>query len=237
MKDDFLASFPDGGDFALIRARYPLTKLGMGARRICFSIGESGYCVKFLRTQADRPDRLLGWRAKRMLKKYRFDLKRNINCLEADAMRRYRDLAGARVASALPEIVKIVRDEERGYGIMMDELRNADESGVKSVIKEMMERPQDVDFQKRAFAAMDELIDDLIAVSAPFYEVDNFVVQYATDGSWRLRIIDFEPVGKKLFSPERYWPWYRRLFIRRKRRQVFTRYLERLAGMRAKNMV
>ena len=226
-----MKAFPDLADFAAVKAKYPLKKIGVGARRICFSIGETGYCVKFLRTLEDDPMRPLGWRAKRMLKHDRFNRKRNINCLEAEAMEKYRVLAGPRVAAALPEVVEIVFDEERGWGVLMSELRNADGSGMRSSVFEAFDRRQDAVFVHGTFAAMRALIADLIAVSAPFYEGDNFVTQFAADGSWCLRIIDFEPLGKKFFAPERYLPFYRRWLIRRQSEKVFEKYLLRLAAM------
>ena len=227
-----MKAFPDLPDFAAVKAKYPLVKIGVGARRICYSIGDTGYCVKFLRTQEDRPTRPLGWKARRILKKYRFDKNHNINCLEAEAMEKYRTLAGPRIAAALPEVVEIVFDEERGYGVLMSELKNANGSGVKSAVLEMINRPEDVAFHRATFDAMRVLMNDFIAIAAPFYEADNFVTQFAADGSWQLRIIDFEPQGKKLLSPERYLKFYRRWFVRRQCEKVFARQAKRLARLR-----
>lgn len=212
--------------FSRFRGDHPLEKLGVGARRVCYRIVGTGCCVKFLRTEEDDPSRPLGWKMRRMLKD-RFNRRRNLNCLEAEAMNRYRELAGPRIAAALPERVEIVLDEKLGYGVLMSELRNADGSGVKSSIIEMLERG-DHDFARETFRAMREHLEDLIAVSAPFYESDNFVTQFLADGSWRLRIIDFEPVGKKLLSPERWFAPYRRWFVRRQSRKVYAKYARRI---------
>lgn len=220
--------FPDCRDFAEVRARYPLKKLGVGARRVCYRIGDTGYCVKFLRTLADDPCRKLGWKLRRMLKKDRFDPRRNLNCLEAEAMNRYRVLAGPRIAAALPEVVETVFDDEFGYGVVMSELKNADGSGVESVIIDMMSRKDSV-YNRECFRRMRELVNDLIEVSAPFYEADNFVVQYRADGSFALRIIDFEPVGKKLLAPENLFAWYRRWFCHRQAVKSLGRWEARLS--------
>lgn len=211
-----LRAFPDCATFAEVKVRYPLVKLGEGARRVCYRIGETGYCVKFMRDPATTEStQKFGWRFRYALKHYRFDRRHNINCLEAEAMEKYRVKAGPLLAAALPEEVEIVYDEKMGYGILMSMLRNADGTPVISVDYEI-ERRQNISFTRSCKAQMRSILDELIACAAPFFEPNNFEAQVVADGSVRVRIIDFEPCDKKFLPVAEYVGWLRRRNLRRK---------------------
>lgn len=199
--------------------------LGEGARRICYRIGATGYCVKFMRDPATtRSSQKIGWRFRRALKHDRFNLRRNINCLEAEAMNRYRRIAGPAVAAALPEVVEIVFDEKLGYGVLMTYLTNADGTPVVSADYEM-ERRNDLLFTTSCYDQIKVLLKELISCSAPFFEPDNFEAQVQADGSVRIRMIDFEPRDKKFIPIAEYLPLWRRLNLQRKART----YLRKIA--------
>lgn len=204
-----------------------LVEIGRGARRVCYRIGETGFCVKFLRDPKDADsDRKLGWRFRVMLKTARFDRRRNVNCLEAEAMMRYRREAGPHVSAAFPEVVEVVFDEQRGYGVLMSLLANADGSKIIRVEYEMKKRRDPV-FSAACCRQLKELFNELIAISAPFFEPANVQIQFLSDGSTRLRLIDFEPVDKKLIPIAEVVPFVRRKNLQRKT----ARYLR---GLREK---
>lgn len=195
---------------------HPLTKIGQGARRVCYRIGETGFCVKFMRDPSDtRSGRKIGWRFARMLKNGRFDRRLNINCLEAEAMEKYRHAAGPAVAAALPEVVEVVFDERRGYGVLMSYLTNADGSSIDRATSEMARRT-DRSFRVSCYYQISTLLGELIACSAPFFEPDNFDAQIQADGSVRVRMIDFEPVDKKFLPIAEWVPLVRRQNLLRK---------------------
>ena len=195
---------------------HELVEIGRGARRVCYRIGDTGFCVKFLREpSADQSDRKNGWRFRRMLKIGRFDRRLNVNSLEAEAMNRYRREAGPLVAAALPETVEVVFDERRGYGVLMSCLRNADGSPIISAEYEMAKR-RDPRFTADCCRRIAALVEELIASSAPFFEPSNVQVQFLSDGTFRLRLIDFEPVDKKLVPLGEWLPFARRINLRRK---------------------
>lgn len=223
-----VARVADGasGPHAHLLREHRLVKLGVGARRVCYRIGDTGYCVKFLRTLEDDPSRHLGWRLRRMLKHDRFDRRRNLNCLEANAMEEYRRLAGPAVAAALPETVEIVFDEKRGYGVLMSLLTNDDGTPVISADYEMAKRRDPV-FVRSCLEQIKAILDELIACSAPFFEPDNFEAQVAGDGSVRIRMIDFEPCDKKFLPVAELLPTVRRMNLRRKAKEYLQRTAEK----------
>ena len=193
-----------------------LVEIGQGARRVCYRIGDTGFCVKFLRDPNDRSSgRRLGFRFRRMLVKGRFDRETNLNCLEAEAMVRCRLSAGADVAEAFPEVIEIVFDEKRGYGILMNLITNADGSRMIRAVYEMKQR-NDPAFSARVYAQLESLLNALIDVSAPFFEPANVQAQILADGSVKLRLIDFEPVDKKLIPVSEWIPFVRRNDLRRR---------------------
>lgn len=196
----------------------PLIEIGQGARRICYRLGETGFCVKFLRDPSDtRSERKLGWRFRQMLKNGRFDRRLNVNCLEAEAMEKYRHEAGPLVAAAFPEVVEVVFDERRGYGVLMSLVTNADGSLVVRTEYEMKKRG-DTAFAARCCQQLEALLKELADASAPFFEPRNVQIQFLADGSTRLRLIDFEPVDKKLIPLTEVFPFMRRQNLQRKAR-------------------
>ena len=200
---------------------HPLIEIGQGARRICYRIGNTGYCVKFLRIPGttDLADkrfyRRLGYRFRIMLLRGRFDRTQNLNCQEAEAMVQCRLLAGAEVADAFPETIEIVFDEKRGYGILMNLLTNADGSPIIRADNAMAKR-KDPAFNAAVYPKLKSLLYALINASAPFYEPANIQVQIQADGSPRLRLIDFEPVDKKLIHISEKLPFIRRADLARR---------------------
>ena len=209
---------------------HELVEIGRGARRVCYRIGDTGFCVKFLRDPSDgQSGRKVGWRFRQMLKNGRFNRRLNVNSLEADAMNRYRREAGPLVAAAFPETVEVVFDERRGYGVLMSCLANADGSRVIRAEYEMAKRRDPV-FAAACCRRLAALFEELIAAAAPFFEPANVQVQFLSDGTFRLRLIDFEPVDKKLVPLAEWLPLARRMNLRRKA----DRYL---AGLRRQHGV
>ncbi len=211
---------------------HPLIEIGQGARRICYRIGNTNYCVKFLRdpSATDLADkrfyRRLGRRFRIMLLRGRFDRTQNLNCQEAEAMVQCRLTAGAEVAAAFPETIEIVFDEKRGYGILMNLLTNADGSPIIRADNAMWER-KDPAFNAAVYPKLKSLLYALIDASAPFFEPANVQVQIQADGSPRLRLIDFEPVDKKFIHISEKLPFVRRADLARRTEKFLKGLRER----------
>ena len=196
-----------------------LIEIGQGARRVCYRIGETGYCVKFLRDPNDkRFGRRLGLHFRQMLLKSRFDRNMNLNCLEAEAMVRCRLDACAEVARAFPEVIEIVFDEVRGYGILMTLLENADGSRMIRADNEMARR-NDRKFAAECYPRLKAFLENLIEISAPFFEPANIQLQYQADGSFQLRLIDFEPLDKKFIPAANWFSFIRRADLARRTKE------------------
>lgn len=207
-----------------------LVEIGQGARRVCYRIGDTGFCVKFLRDPNDMTwGRRLGLRFRLMLLKGRFDRELNLNCQEAEAMVRCRLCAGADVAAAFPEVIEIVFDEKRGYGILMNLITNADGSRMIRADNEMARR-KDPAFAAMCYPKLESLLNALIEISAPFFEPANVQAQILADGSVKMRLIDFEPVDKKLIPVAELFPFVRRNDLRRRTdeflKEVREKYLK-----------
>ena len=150
--------------------------------------------------------------------KGRFDQNLNLNCLEAQAMVRCRLEAGAEVAEAFPEVIEIVFDEKRGYGILMTLVTNADGSNLMSADDLMLKR-KDRKFAALCYPQLKKLLEALVDIAAPFFEPCNIQAQILADGTPRMRLIDFEPVDKKLFPVAEWVPFIRQADLARRSKE------------------
>ena len=81
-----------------------------------------------------------------------------------------------------------------------------------------MKRRGDTACAARCCRQLEALLNELADASAPFFEPRNVQIQFLANGSTRLRLIDFEPVDKKLIPLTEVVPFMRRRNLQRKAR-------------------
>ena len=220
-----MKAFPDLPDFAAVKAKYPLKRVGVGgARRACWKIGDTGFCVKFYKDEAMLEADGIKEKIRREVRRKRFDKERNISVLEVRVYEHYLRTMPKAVVESLPEAAELVCDPELGYGILETCYVNPD--GTAVIPYEFEFRRQTPEMRELIYDQAKELLEVLIDKAAYFYEPGNFHVLLRPDGGFELKIVDFEPTSKMLFT----LPWlpvWRRAILRRKARNY-------LASMRRK---
>ena len=216
-----MKAFPEFTDFAAVKAKYPLERVGSGgARRACWKIGDTGFCVKFYKDDAMLESDGIKDSIRREVRKKRFDLKRNNSAQEVRVYERYMRTMPPEVTSKLPEVVELVFDDSLGYGILETYYTNPD--GTAIIPYEFEIRRQTPENREIIYAQAKELLEILIANSAFFYEPGNFHNRILSDGTIETKIIDFEPTSKLFIKIERIWPWWRRQLLRQKMNTYLT---------------
>ena len=79
-----------------------------------------------------------------------------------------------------------------------------------------------MDEKNLIYCAARDLLMELIAHAAPFYEPGNFHVQELPGGRLVLKIVDFEPDPKVVLPLELLLPFFRRMKLRRKARRFLA---------------
>lgn len=203
----------------------PRQEVGHGTRRVCYKLGDSGYCAKFY-IPGDAYDRL-GVRpsARRDIEAHRFDPERNSCCMEVDYYRKYWRHLPTDISSKLLPEVEQVYDDRLGYGILETYFTNPDGTAIIPYQFELL-RQNDPENRREIYRQARDLLLALIREAAFFYEPGNFHTLLLPDGRIETKIVDFEPLSKMFIPLERWWPWFRRQKLRRKSRRY-------LASMRA----
>jgi hypothetical protein len=117
----------------------------------------------------------------------------------------------------------MVFSRKRGWGVIESLIENADGSAIRPVAVEMRET-EDRALRERLYQAMAKLFDQLAEHSVCFYDPPNTMVQWTGPNEFRLRIVDFEPMGRALIPGLSLIPIYVRYKVRRR----CTRYLKRM---------
>lgn len=221
-----MKAFPELKDFSEVRAKYPFERVGWGGvRRVCYKIGETGFCVKFYKTK-DIFETQRSPRAKimRECEAKRFDLKRNNSAQEVRVYERYMRTMPKSVTSKLPEVVELVFDPEWGYGILETYYTNPD--GTAIIPYEFEIARQTPENREIIYAQAKELLDVLAANRAFFFEPGNFHNLIHADGTIETKIVDFEPTSKLLIKLDRVWPWWRGWILRSKAKKYLKHIRE-----------
>lgn len=199
-----------------------LERIGDGSRRCCFRISGQPFCVKFYRTPAEYTKK-----TRRSVRTSiffsRFCLWFNVNYHEACYHARLRKRLPPDLFAAFPEQMRMVFSRKRGWGVIESLIENADGSAIRPVAVEMREA-EDRALCERLYRAMAKLFDQLAEHSVCFYDPPNTMVQWTGPDEFRLRIVDFEPMGRALIPGLSLIP----IYVRHKVRRRCTRYLKRM---------
>lgn len=196
--------------------------IGHGSRRKCFRVPGHPFCVKFYRLPSEYTYKTrLGVRAE--IKLLRFSKKWNTSCQEWAYHKQLQKKLPADLFAVFPEVVERIYLPDRGWGLSENLLVNPDGTPMERVIAEM-EKTKDLDLRLKLFDSLAALCDSLVDYAVRFYDPPNVMVQWQKDGSYRLRIIDFEPMGHTFIPIVTSMP----SFIRAKVRRRTNRYLRRL---------
>lgn len=216
------ASVPAAIERALRADRLPC--LGKGSRRACYSLASTGLCVKFYHS----PDALPERRKKAAVEKVRREIlscahsrKRNTSCQEYDYLQREIKQKPEAVVSAFPEVVDLVYLPTRGWGLVETMIVNGDGSPTVHFPVYLWHCRENTALHRETVRRLTAFVGLLAEHAVTFYDLQNILIQVASDGSMRFRIADFEPCNRQVFSFFMKHP----LFIRRKIRRRFLRLL------------
>ena len=208
---------------------HPLVRVGWGGtRRVCYRIGDTGFCVKFY-----KPDELCVKEVERKkkcavvlreIRARRFDIRRNSSSREVEVYERFWMRQSAAIREKLPPVVERVYDENLGWGILETYYTNPDGTAIIPYEFEIA-RQESMANRIEIYRQAKELLGILIARSATFYEPGNFHTLIRPDGGIETKIIDFEPESKMAIPLEAAWPWYRRMKLRRKAKR-YLRHIQ-----------
>lgn len=210
-------------------AENELVEIGRGTRRVCYRVGDTGYCAKFYYPQEECTEAMKMQKSiQRDIRWRRFNKRRNVSCEEVYVYNAFRHKMPERIRSRLPETCERVYHPKWGWGVIETYCTNPDGSAIIPYEDEIKRQPPEV--REVIYAKARELLDELIAAGALFYEPGNLHVQFGSDGSVGLRIVDFEPSSKTSIPLERIWPWFRRRKLARKAER-YLRHIREAYGV------
>jgi len=215
---------------AHLLAEHPLERVGWGGtRRICYKIGETGFCVKFYKPKSlygpdrTRPD------IQREILVRRFDIRHNSSSAEVAAYERQWYRQPEEIRAKLPPVVERVFDPELGWGILETYYTNPDGTAIIPYEFEI-KRQTSGERRREIYRQAKELLERLSVCSVPFYEPGNLHTLIRPDGGIETKIVDFEPESKMAVPLEAIWPWFRRLKLRRKAKR-YLRHIRETYGI------
>ena len=215
-------------------AEHPLVRVGWGGtRRVCYRIGDTGFCVKFYKTdelcvkEVERKKKCAG--ILHEIRTRRFDIRRNSSSREVEVYEKFWMRQSSAIREKLPPVVERVFDEKLGWGILETCYTNPDGTAIipyefEIARQESMEKRREIYDQAKAF------LEELAKVAAPFYEPGNFHTLIRPDGGIETKLIDFEPISKMAIPLVKFCPWLRRLTIRRKA-QKYLKHIRETYGI------
>lgn len=196
--------------------------IGEGSRRKCFRVPDLPFCVKFYRLPSEYT-----WKTrpgvKAELALFRHSSLWNTSCQEWAYHKRLRKRLPPEIFQAFPEVVERVYLPDRGWGLVENLITNADGSPIRRVIDEIKAAPTK-EQGLALYDALSALCHALVEHAVKFYDPPNIMTQWVPDGSFRLRIVDFEPMGRTFLPFLTTLP----VWIRSKTRRRSERYLHRL---------
>lgn len=217
---------------ALFRAG-SLKRLGMGARRACYAIPDTGLCVKCYRSDEEialgkhvgyEPFKPLKGAVVREIRRNRFSETGNTSCQEWCYYQRLKPRLPPELMAVFPKTLERVLVPSRGWCLVEERVTNADGSSVRAFHQVWATAP--AADRPLLLKRLETLTEGLIRHAVRFYDPHNILVQTDADGSLRLRITDFEPASRTLVALDSLAPALVRLKLRRR----FARY-RRLFGM------
>ena len=216
-----------------------LERIGMGSRRACYRLPDGKRCLKCYRSDAEieegkypglLPVSPLADGAVREIGRSRFDERRNTCCQEYRYWLELRTRLPSDLMAAFPSTMEQVCLPSRGWALIEELVVNADGSMPRKFAEEW--RSADSQQRRSLFAALNALKDKISRNAVRFYDPQTIIVQKCADGSFRLRIMDFEPISRLLIPVDEI-PLIRCFKVRRR----FARYfLQNGVQMQPDNM-
>ena len=201
-----------------------------GSRRVCYKLGDSGFCVKFYKpeelceVEQRRKKKCAG--IQREIRARRFDVRRNSSSLEVAVYENFWMKQSLAIRSRLPPVVERVFDKKLGWGILETYYTNPDGAAIIPYEFEI-ERQTSPERRREIYNQAKEFLEELAKVAAPFYEPGNFHTLIRPDGGIETKLIDFEPISKMAIPLVTFCPWLRRLTLRRKARKYLKHIREK----------
>jgi hypothetical protein len=199
-----------------------LERIGMGSRRACYRLPDGKHCLKCYRSDAEvaegkhpglTPPKPLAVGAVREIQRCRFDERRNTCCQEYRYWLKLGDRLPPDLMQAFPASIEMVRLPSRGWALMEELVENADGTPPRKFAEEW--RASGPDRRRQLFSAFNALAKDLERHAVRFYDPQNILVQNLKNGSFSLRITDFEPASR-LLVPIDVLPFVSGLKVRRR---------------------
>ena len=221
---------PAAEELAAFFASGGMERLGIGSRRACYRIPGTGLCVKCYRSESEisegkHPDRSdfkpLAPSVTREIRRHRFSEAGNTSCQEWRYHEKLKKRLPPDLIAVFPETLERVMVPGRGWCLVEEDVRNADGTPARK-FHEAYAAVRDEDVRSAMMAAMNGLRDSLARHAVSFYDPQNILVQWQAGGSFRLRIVDFEPASRALVPLDKMIPGLVGLKVRRR----FARYFK-----------
>jgi hypothetical protein len=205
--------------------------IGKGRRRRCYRMPGTDLCVKFYHDPSGLPPRtrlsirlniLLGHLCRAV----------NVNYREWQYHQRLLRRLPEQLASVFPEHTEPVYCLEKGWGIIESLILNADGTLPRAIIEELRVS-RDAEQCLRLYREIESLFQRLVDHNVCFFDPSNILVQWTADGTFRLRIADFEPSCRSFIPGLSRVDFYVRCKVRRRA----ARYLVRLRNLLAKKHI
>lgn len=207
--------------------RGELERLGMGSRRACYRLPGKVLCIKCYRSDEEieegrypgySPFMPLSATAVKEIRHYRFCKRRNTCCQEYRYWEGLKTKLPESLMAVFPSTMQQMLLPIRGWSIVEECIKNPDGSPAMSLHETWF--LSNAAYRARLYTALKELVDELILNAVRMYDLQNILVQKMPDGTFRLRIADFEPASRTLFAIDLLSP----TLVRMKLRRRFARY-------------
>lgn len=190
--------------------------LGAGSRRACYEIPGTDLCLKCYRDESTVPNATVA----REIGKCRHDERRNVCCQEYRYYQELKRRLPDYVFAAFPERLEQVYLPARGWCLVESRVRNADGSPCEHFSRTY--RAADKTMQAKLVKEFWLLVGAFAAYGVRFYDPQNVIVQHLADGSFRLRVVDFEPASRTLFPIDSLCPAIVRAKVIRRAERYLT---------------
>ena len=204
-----------------------LERLGMGSRRACYSLPGRRLCVKCYRSDAEiaegkrpghQPFKPLPASVVREIHRFRFDRKRNTCCLEYEYWKELRGRLPQDLANVFPTTMEMILLPSRGWCVVEELVSNADGTPANLFFREFYRASSSM--RAALSVALDGLVGNLVRFAVKIYDPQNLLAQKRADGSFDIRIADFEPMSRTFIDIDGLLP----AIVRMKLRRRFMRY-------------
>lgn len=203
-----------------------LERIGMGSRRTCYRLPRVKLCVKCYRSDEEiaegqnpqwKTNGPLSASVVREIHSCRFDERRNTCCQEFEYWKELKRELPKELAEVFPSTMEKMLLPSRGWCVVEELMANADGSPPRGFSWEFWHAAPP--FRAALAASQESLVDELARFAVRMYDPQNLLVQKNADGTFRIRIADFEPASRTFIALDRF-PFIVRMKLRRR----FSRY-------------